>query len=190
MRKTTLLHEAILRGDKDTANKIIDDDIQATDGQTIINVYSQCKIHISSKDGHLVPSKEKQNENTALLLAIKLGLISIALKILEHPKIDVNLKDIRGLTALHWAAVLRQDFLIKKLCTRGANASLITSLWFPEEMLGFQELHLLKYNGISALGVYERPVSITNFFEYHHHARTFFFFNTSNVAKLIVLKLL
>ncbi len=59
--------------------------------------------------------------NTPLLLALKKGNLDLARALLEHPKIDVTLEDDSGLTALHWAAILRADDIIVNLLNKGAK---------------------------------------------------------------------
>lgn len=60
-------------------------------------------------------------QNTALLLAIKQGLIDVALAILTHTNVDVNAHDKSGLSALQMACMLRSDVLINKLLDKKAK---------------------------------------------------------------------
>ena len=59
--------------------------------------------------------------NTPLMLALKKGNLTVARALLDNPKIDVTVEDNSGLTALHWAAILRADDIIVKLLEAGAK---------------------------------------------------------------------
>lgn len=105
----TLLHDLILSNSIDSAKHVIAQDMTANDGITIIN--------------------HRSLENTPLMLALKTGAIEIALAILDHGKVDVHQTDCRGLTALHWACMLRQDAVISRLLDKGANPHHVTKGW-------------------------------------------------------------
>lgn len=60
-------------------------------------------------------------QNTALLLAVKHGLIDVALEILKHPSVDVNARDKSDLSALQMACMLRNNVLIDALLKKGAK---------------------------------------------------------------------
>jgi hypothetical protein len=107
--QNTLLHDLILENNVARAKAVIDEDQHAADGLTIIN--------------------QKALGNTPLLLALKTGAIEIALAILEHNKINVSDVDSRGLTALHWACMLRQDAVIQQLLEKGADPLHQTRGW-------------------------------------------------------------
>lgn len=53
--------------------------------------------------------------NSPLLLAMKHGNLVVALDLLENPIVDVNTKDVNGLSVLDWACMLRQDQVIEKI---------------------------------------------------------------------------
>jgi hypothetical protein len=56
--------------------------------------------------------------NTPLLLALKTGAVEIALQILEKVNevdLNINQKDMRGLTVLDWACILRDNNIIQKI---------------------------------------------------------------------------
>lgn len=89
MYKNTSLHQAILMNQTERALQLIESE------PSLINVAVL--------------------ENTPLLLAIKTGNVDIALALLQHPHIDVNVADNTGMRAIHWAAFLRMDVLIKLL---------------------------------------------------------------------------
>ena len=65
------------------------------------------------------PSEDALNEvsysNTPLLLALKHGNIKVALALLSREKVNVNTKDVNGLSALDWACMLRQNELIRSI---------------------------------------------------------------------------
>lgn len=95
----TVLHTAIINSDATTALDILN-----TQGvNSIINV--------------------KALGNTALILAIKRGMIDVALQISNNTIADLNSRDSKGFTALHWACMLKQDALIQKLLVNGATIS-------------------------------------------------------------------
>lgn len=87
--ENTALHQAILENQTELALQLID----------------------SQPELMNVPALE----NTPLLLAIKTGNVDIALALLKHPEIDVNVADNMGMRAIHWAAFLRMNELIKLL---------------------------------------------------------------------------
>ena len=63
--------------------------------------------------------------NTPLLLAVKTGFFEAALLLLEQHSsvIDVNTKDGHELSALHWACLYKNDAVINRLVSMGADTS-------------------------------------------------------------------
>ncbi|AHE67544.1 ankyrin repeat domain-containing protein [Legionella oakridgensis] len=59
--------------------------------------------------------------NSPLLLAMKKGNREVALALIEKDPSLVHATDPKGMTPLHWAAILRDDELIKKLLDAGAQ---------------------------------------------------------------------
>lgn len=107
--QNTLLHDLILENNVAKAKAVIAEDIHDTHGYSIIN--------------------QKALGNTPLMLALKTGAIEIALAILDHDRVNVREVDCRGLTALHWSCMLRQDAVIQKLLEKGADALHQTRGW-------------------------------------------------------------
>jgi hypothetical protein len=90
----TPLHKAVLENNLEEVKKLLSDDKESKS----VNITSLL--------------------NTPLLLALKLGNAEIAKQILaksEELKLDINLTDARGLTALDWACMLRDDEVIKMI---------------------------------------------------------------------------
>lgn len=124
MYGNTLLHKAIQRGQNALALAYIDQDMQAGDGQELVNIASGMP-----DIKRLQENKVGDTINSPLLLALKKGNVEIAKKLLQHPRIDVNAKDARGLSALHWACMLRQNDLIKLLLDKGADPNYSAISW-------------------------------------------------------------
>jgi hypothetical protein len=101
----TLLHDAIIDNDTTKAISLI----HGTDDSSFIN--------------------KKSLGNTALMLALKCGNIEVAKQLLAHPYINVDTRDDRGLTPLHWACMLRQDDIIQLLMNKGADPRVETKKW-------------------------------------------------------------
>lgn len=99
------LHEAILANETEQALRLIREDVNAA----LINAQSL--------------------KNTPLLLALKRGQIAIAAALLQHAQINVHEKDVRGLTALHWACMLRLNNIIHLLLKRDADPHFETKAW-------------------------------------------------------------
>lgn len=136
----TLLHDLILENNVELAKKVIAEDMQAKDGVTIINILAL--------------------ENSPLMLAAKTGAIEIALAILQHEKVNVHEVDSRGLTALHWACMFRQDTLIQALLDKGANPLHQTRGWNP---------HFAIYDSvtpITAAALYQTAAPVEMFSQY------------------------
>ncbi len=118
--QNTILHDAIINDDLELALHVITQDSSAFDGQSIIN--------------------NRSLGNTALLLALKTGSMTIAEALLRYPAIDIHITDERGLTALHWACMLRQDRIITPLLDKGADPRQVVPAWAasgidePDEM--------------------------------------------------------
>jgi hypothetical protein len=106
-----------------SSNTVIHMAIAENNTQAAISAIEQDKMEEKS-----IINKESLG-NTALLLALKKGNIKVALALLERDQIDVAAADSHGLTALHWACMLRQDAVITKLLDRGANPHLLTKSW-------------------------------------------------------------
>lgn len=133
----SLLLNAIVNNDTETALAYIQADLTAADGQTIVN--------------------ESKKGNTPLLLAFKTGNLKIANALLSHPLIDVLAKDEHQFTALHWACMLRQDDLIKKLLQKGADPTAIVPPWCESI---YEEIEM------SPANLYAEDVFIDNFQAY------------------------
>jgi hypothetical protein len=138
----SLLLEAVANNDTETALAYIQADLKANDGQTIVN--------------------ESNLGNTPLLLALKTGNIKIAFELLKHPKINVHAQDEHRFTALHWACMLRQDDLIKKLLEKGADPTAVIPQWV-ESIYTEKEM--------SPANLYEEDVYIENFQAYINAAQ-------------------
>ncbi len=72
--------------------------------------------------------------NTPLLLALRKGNMRIAEELCAHPDVNIFAKDGRGLTALHWACMLRQNKIIDMLLKRGADPHLETPRWVDSDI--------------------------------------------------------
>ncbi len=59
------------------------------------------------------------------MLAIQKGNEEIALKLLERKEVHLNAKDKWGLTALHWACIMRLDKVIEQLIDHGAEINIV-----------------------------------------------------------------
>ncbi|MHB1947332.1 MAG: ankyrin repeat domain-containing protein [Gammaproteobacteria bacterium] len=147
----SLLLEAIANNDTDTALAYIHADLKANDGQTIIN--------------------ESNIGNTPLLLALKTGNIRVANELLNHPKIDVNAQDEHQFTALHWACMLRQDDIIKKLLQKGADPTAVVPQWVES---------IYEEKEISPANLYEDDVFIDNFRAYIQAAQAVMYINKNH----------
>jgi len=80
------------------------------------NNLNLAKLIINSPEFHKIANKQSLL-NTPLTLALKNGNIEIAELILSQgTKLDLSLKDCRGLSALDWACMLRQDKIINIIC--------------------------------------------------------------------------
>ena len=101
----------------------------------------------------------KSLENTPLLLALKKGNILVAEAILNHPDVDVHARDCRGLTALHWACMLRLDKIIEMLVAKGADPHAITKRWAQPDIT--EPYLMTPYN------LYTREVLLFNFIRYY-----------------------
>jgi hypothetical protein len=77
----------------------------------------------------------KAFQNTALTLAIKHGLIDVALVLLDHPNIDVNARDKSNNSPLQLASMLRQNQLIQTLLSKKAG---VEGTPGPGELYHFQ----------------------------------------------------
>jgi hypothetical protein len=96
--------------------------------------------------------------NTPLLLALKKGNIVVAEALLNQPDIDINTKDGRGFTALHWACMLRQDKIIERLLELGANPHDIVEPWTESSIQqNFQ---------MSPIDLYRRDIDVRHFTDY------------------------
>lgn len=131
--QNTILHDAILASDAKAALDYVQRDKKAE----IINIPSL--------------------KNTPLLLSLKTGMIDVALALLKHPKIDIFLQDVRGLSAFEWACMLRQDSLIEIFLEKGADPHRITTQW-ASSFLGEPVITPIK--------LYQRDVCFRNFSDY------------------------
>jgi hypothetical protein len=134
----TAIHDAIINSNTALAVQYVELDKNGIveDGRTIIN--------------------ETSGGNTALLLALKKGDMDVALAILAHPDVDVSLTDDNGLSALHWACMLRQDEVINALIEKGANPLLP---WTWEGSSGPLSL--------TPKALYEHQLDLQRFTQYH-----------------------
>ncbi len=113
-----VLHKAILANETEKALQLIREDIEAV----LINAQSL--------------------QNTPLLLALKRGQIAIAAALLQHAHINVHEKDVRGLTALHWACMLRLNNIIHLLLKRDADPHFETKAWVS----GYGKMRMTPFN--------------------------------------------
>ncbi len=131
----TKLHNAIDQNDTKSALTYIEE----KDSVDIINV--------------------KSLVNTPLLLALKKGNIPVVEALLKHPDIDVHARDCRGLTALHWACMLRQDKIIEMLIAKGADPHAITKRW--------GQSHITESYLMTPYNLYQREILLFNFIRYY-----------------------
>lgn len=137
----SLLHDLILVNDVVNACKIIQDDMAARDGCTIVNAVS-CG-------------------NTPLMLSLKKGAAAIAMALLQHPQTDIHKKDDRGFSPLHWACMLRLDSVIILLLDRGADPNLKTLRWV-NQYPGADE-----FDPLTPLALYRKPVESLFFAQFY-----------------------
>jgi hypothetical protein len=143
----SILHDAIVDNDIATAIHVILQDAAASDGQTIINKTSL--------------------GNTALLLALKRGLVQVASSLLQHAAVDIHLADTRGLSALHWACMLRQNQLIEALLDKGADPQRVTRPWVAGRCDELTPLNLYQHDvSVDCLGEYvKQALNATKYIE-------------------------
>lgn len=102
----TPLHRAILTANVREASELISADY--------ISPRKLCTINVRALD------------NTPLLLALKTGNFTIAEMLLSHPYIDIDATDNSGMNALHYAALFRDENLIKQLLEKKAEVDIIS----------------------------------------------------------------
>lgn len=82
-------------------------------------------IDLINRDSQIETTKQEINianwRNTPLLLAIKIGNLKMALAILQHPNVDINIADSNGMRPIHWACFFRMDSLIEELLKKSPN---------------------------------------------------------------------
>lgn len=101
----------------------------------------------------------KSGGNTPLLLALKKGNVVVAEALLKQPGINSFEVDEHGLSALHWACMLRQDKIIEMLLEKNADPFLKTKNWSTSD---FTEPF-----DFTPVELYQRQVLYTNFAEYY-----------------------
>ena len=100
--------------------------------------------------------------NTPLLFALKKGNVVVAEALLRNSSIDVFAQDSRGLAALHWACMLRQDKIIETLLDKKADPHLKVERWVESDTLGISEPF-----DLTPIALYERKVGVENFIYYY-----------------------
>lgn len=100
--------------------------------------------------------------NSPLIFALKKGNISVARAILKYSNVDIHAKDNHGLTALHWACMLRRDDVIGCLLDLGADPHLTV-----DPLKNFNVgIDLDEDHAINPLAVYTRNICLENFTNY------------------------
>ena len=105
----TKLLEAIAKNKLTIASQLIDiiDDLEPV----LLSAADRCRF----------------NKNTPLLLAIKKGQTALALKLIEKLEVaTLNSQDVNGFAAIHHAAILRDNRVLRALIEKGADLSLKT----------------------------------------------------------------
>ena len=110
-------------------------------------------IHLILNDPNAELINAKSLDNMPLVLSLKRGNMEIAQALLQHNKINVHCADGRGLTALHFACMLRQNRVISLLLDKGANPYFEVKPWIS----GFGKQKLIPLN------LYCRNVSVAAF---------------------------
>lgn len=114
---------------------------------------------IRTKDAAFI--NQKSLGNTALMLALKSGNIPIVKELLNRPNVQIDARDDRGLTPLHWACMLRQDEVIISLIDKGADPYAVTESWsskHPHETFVPYDLYIqpVNYKAFDEYGLTER----------------------------------
>lgn len=88
------------------------------------------------------PQRSEDCLNTPLVLAVKKGLKDTAIALI-HAGADLNIACKDGLTALHWACILRQNDIISELLEQGADPTLTSQYGFNAYQYYNYNIHLM-----------------------------------------------
>ncbi|XP_062523261.1 26S proteasome non-ATPase regulatory subunit 10-like isoform X2 [Corticium candelabrum] len=141
------LFDAVTRNDVETSLSLLDNGADANASVALFgrksrtNLAQACEyghkavIELLLKRGAAINEATSPDGSTALIIVIKRGFREDLLELLLLRGADINKKDNKGLTAMHWAAMINSSSVVNRLMRYGATVDIAdnegcTPLWY------------------------------------------------------------